>query len=202
MQCCSSPRTEAAAGLDTPTPHCDSSDRSGALARPSRCRTDGRVAGCWCRNTDPHLFDCRSFTAPLLLCRFAEVKVIFGKLDKNQVGTMAATRSDGGERRRRLELCHSNSAVRAAPTARLALVFVPASRSFDSVLSCPPASPRVVRQDNQIDLREWVSVLFDLFRFMSAAAFDKHCEELLALLHKMQPNAAAAATGQRAGAPQ
>jgi hypothetical protein len=26
-------------------------------------------------------------------------------------------------------------------------------------------------QDGLIDLREWVSVLFDLFRFMSAAAF-------------------------------
>lgn len=38
-----------------------------------------------------------------------------------------------------------------------------------------------------IDLREWVSVLFDLFRFMSAAAFDKHCEELTALLKKARP---------------
>ncbi len=41
-------------------------------------------------------------------------------------------------------------------------------------------------QDGHIDLREWVSVLFDLFRFMSAGAFDKHCEELLALLKKAQ----------------
>jgi hypothetical protein len=27
-------------------------------------------------------------------------------------------------------------------------------------------------QDSMIDLREWVSVLFDLFRFMNKSAFD------------------------------
>lgn len=43
-------------------------------------------------------------------------------------------------------------------------------------------------QDGQIDLREWVSVLFDLFRFMSAGAFDKHVEELLTLLKKAHPD--------------
>lgn len=36
--------------------------------------------------------------------------------------------------------------------------------------------------DSQIDLREWVTVLNDLFRFMNAAAFEKHCEELLNLI--------------------
>jgi hypothetical protein len=43
-------------------------------------------------------------------------------------------------------------------------------------------------RDGMINLREWVSVLFDLFRFMSAGAFDKHCEELLALLKKAHPD--------------
>lgn len=36
--------------------------------------------------------------------------------------------------------------------------------------------------DSQIDLREWVTVLNDLFRFMNASAFEKHCEELLNLI--------------------
>jgi Ca2+-binding EF-hand superfamily protein len=48
-------------------------------------------------------------------------------------------------------------------------------------------------QDGLIDLREWVSVLFDLFRFMSANAFEKHCEELLALLTKAHGTAASGA---------
>jgi len=36
--------------------------------------------------------------------------------------------------------------------------------------------------DGRVDLREWNAVLFDLFRFMNAAAFDKHCDELLQLI--------------------
>ncbi len=54
-------------------------------------------------------------------------------------------------------------------------------------------------QDGHIDLREWVSVLFDLFRFMSAGAFDKHCEELLALLKKAQAEHGGALTASGGG---
>lgn len=45
-------------------------------------------------------------------------------------------------------------------------------------------------QDGLIDLREWVSVLFDLFRFMSANAFHDHCHSLLALCGKADANTA------------
>ena len=41
-------------------------------------------------------------------------------------------------------------------------------------------------QDGMIDLREWVSVLFDLFRFMAAPAFEKHCAELIAIIQNSQ----------------
>jgi hypothetical protein len=48
-------------------------------------------------------------------------------------------------------------------------------------------------QDTLIDLREWVSVLFDLFRFMNKTAFEKHCEELLSLIKKNTPQVQSAA---------
>jgi Ca2+-binding EF-hand superfamily protein len=55
-----------------------------------------------------------------------------------------------------------------------------------------PAEVKVIigkldkNQDGQIDLREWVSVLFDLFRFMSAGAFENHVNELLVLIKQQQ----------------
>jgi len=45
-------------------------------------------------------------------------------------------------------------------------------------------------QDGLIDQREFVTVLFDLFQFMTGNAFAKHCEELLALLKKAHDGAA------------
>jgi Ca2+-binding EF-hand superfamily protein len=47
--------------------------------------------------------------------------------------------------------------------------------------------------DGLIDAAEWTSVLFDLFRFMNETAFDKHCEELLAVDQRRRSTAAAAA---------
>ncbi len=41
-------------------------------------------------------------------------------------------------------------------------------------------------QDSVIDLREWISVLFDMFRFMNLNAFDKHCEDLIGLMKRYQ----------------
>ena len=45
--------------------------------------------------------------------------------------------------------------------------------------------------DGLIDAAEWTSVLFDLFRFMNETAFDKHCEELLAVDQRRRSTAPA-----------
>jgi len=42
------------------------------------------------------------------------------------------------------------------------------------------------RQMGYIDENEWVTQLFTMFQFMKAAAFERHCNELLAVIHNIK----------------
>lgn len=110
------------------------------------------------------------------LCVRVEVKVIFGKLDKNQDGAWC-THAIGGEERRRRQRASERETESMQASQPASRRFCDRRRVSDWFCCIAPSRLLVsLCSSGLIDVREWVSVLFDLFRFMSAAAFDKHCQ--------------------------